>query len=360
MRHTAIITICLFAGLSQLATAQDAPKLVLETSPTQTEIELEGSVTIGSDGSISATPVDVSVCQTSGNCEGVTVAVTEFGFAGTDSRALTVDEGDTVELNWRSSGATTCQPISTFPAWRDKAFVKTDSRDATLAQRSVDTTDSAASGAYELKLQCANGSVTSTIDASSTLSLTVNEVVAPSPTSCEGRDPISGWTQLTTGSLSCLFGDFSADCRSWSPNLWPNPFVETGSLTRKILTNRSAKRQYVAIEFSTKGLSSTADGRFNFTSAGGVIRQEPLIVTISKCPGDFNPDQPSGCYFTPTFSFKWRAPQSLDSANCVLEPNSTYYLNMLSSSSPAGTVPSKIEPVEECDNSLCGILIQKN
>lgn len=360
MFRTLFFCLLLLAGYFHPTFAQETPKLVLETSPTATEIELKDSVVLSADGSVTATPVDSSVCQSTNSCEGVTVSVTGFDYVGTLSRAITVDEGETVELAWRSSGATSCEPVGDFPPWATKATLQSDSRDADVTQRTFSTADMASASTYELKLKCTNGSIQSTIGASSTLELTVNEVVAPSPTSCEGRDPISGWTRLTTGTLSCLYGDSSADCRTWSPTLWPNSFLETGTLTRKILTNRSDKQQYVAIEFSTQGMSSSADGRFNFTSAGGEIRQEPLIVTISKCPGDFNPDQPSGCYFTPSFNFKWRAPESSDSADCVLEPNSIYYLNMLSSNSGPGTLPNNIQPVEACDTSLCGILIQKN
>lgn len=358
-RHILFLIALLF-GITQIASAQN-PTLILQTSPQETEIEIESSVSLLANGDLRATPVDKSICQTTNTCEGVTVSVTNFNSTSANNRTLTVDEGSAAILAWQSVGATACDAQGTFSGWTSKGALPPDSRDATSAQVTVPTASGDAAGSpYELKLQCRNGSVASTVSATSTLSLVVNEVVAPSPTSCEGREPITGWTRLTTGSLGCLLDDSSADCREWSPNLWPNPFLESNGLTRKILTNRSDQRQYVAIRFNTNNMSPTQDGRINLESAGGSVRKEPLIVTISKCPGDFNPDQVTGCYFTPLFSFRWRGPQSSSSASCILEPDTVYYLNMLSSSSASGTLPQNIQPVEACDSALCGVLLQTN
>ncbi len=339
--------------------AQTAPKLVLETTPDSTEISLKDSVTISSDGTITATPVDGNVCQATESCEGVTVSVTSFDSPSEQSGTITVNEGSSFELTWRSSGATACQALGDFQPWVTKGSVGTDSRDVSSSSRTLSANGAAGASPYELKLQCSNGTVSSTVGSGSTLNLVVNEVVPPSPTSCDGREPIAGWQRLTTGSLSCVYGDSSADCRNWD-TVWPSSFLATTSLTRKILTNKSGKQQYVAIGLSTAGMSNSATGGFNFTSAGGEVSKQPIIATISKCRGDFNAVQPSGCYFHHPFNnFKWRAPQSSDSASCVLEPNSTYYLNILSSNSPSGTLPANIQPIDACDNSLCGILIQK-
>lgn len=352
-----ILTGFFVMAFSPQASGQSAPKLVLQTSPNATEIELKDSVVLGADGSLTATPADASVCQATNTCDGVIVAVTEFGFAGTQSRSLSVDEGDTVELTWRSSGATSCQPISTFPPWRDKSFVSRDSRDATLEQRTISTSDLASETPYELKLQCANGSVESVLGASSTLELTVNTVVPPSPTSCEGRDPITGWTRLTTGSLSCLVGDSTADCRSWNPDLWSNSFLGSSGISKKILTNVSDERQYVAIRFGTDGMSSSASGGFDFERAAGFITKPAVRMTISKCPGDFNTDQATGCFFSGNlFNASWRGPDAVGSTSCILESDAVYYLNILATPSDDTVGPNNIAPDSRC-NQDCGLLI---
>jgi len=344
--------------LSSLVHAQQGPNLILETTPEQTEIELEGSVVIGTDGSLIATPVDPTVCQATNSCEGVTVTVTEFEAIGAQNRTITVDEGQSVPLTWASSGATSCTAAGNFSAWTDKSALATDSRDASISERTVSTSSGdAESSPYQLSLQCQNGSVSSTIGAASTLSLVVNEVVEPSPTSCVGRDPIAGWTRLTTGSLSCLVGDSTADCRAWSPNLWSNSFLGSAGISKKILTNVSSTQQYVAIQFNTNGMASTRAGRLEFERAAGFITKPAVRLTISQCPGDFNPQQATGCIFNgDLFSASWRGPDSAASTDCVLQPNSVYYLNILATTSDSSVAPSAIQPDPRCDED-CGLLI---
>lgn len=354
-----LVAVLLSMSYSDGVRAQSS-KLILETAPQETEIPLSGSVVISQNGDLRATPVDLSACQATGSCQGVNVAVTSFGSNQETNGVVTVDEGQSFVLSWKSLGATVCNGLGTFSNWAERSNLPPDSRDATTVQGTIATSQGDSDNSpYQLQIQCANGSVVSSLDSVASLSLVVNEVVAPSPTSCVGREPISGWSRLTTGALGCVVGDSSADCRNWT-SVWPNPFLQSNGLTRKILTNRSDERQYVAIQFDTNDMAPTASGRFNLESAGGSIRKEPLIVTISKCPGDFNPDQVTGCYFTPLFSFRWRGPQSTSSASCVLEPNTVYYLNMLSSGSPSGTLPNDIQPVAACDSALCGVLIQTN
>lgn len=353
----------LFLGavIAGSALGQSSPSLILETEPDETEILLEGALIISANGTIRGTPVDSSICQATSSCEGVTVSVSNFDSALASQRTITVNEGSSIDLSWSSSGATECSAQGNYAVWSDRAPLPTDSRDASVAQRRIVTSSGdASSSPYTVELQCSNGSVSSQVGATERLTLEIQEVVPPSPTSCEGRAPISGWTRLTTGPLSCLLGDSSADCRTWSPKLWPNSFLQSRGLTKKIMTNVSDRKQYVAIEFNTNEMSSFADGRVNFESAGGSVRKEPVFVTISKCPGDFNAEQPNGCYFTPRSVLLWRAPDSSSSANCVLEPDTRYYFNMLSSASPSGTAPSDIEPVAACDSALCGVLVQPN
>lgn len=361
IKQLTVIFLTCSIGLLGAVQAQNASQLILQTEPEATEIPLEGTFVIQADGAIRATPVNKSICQQTNSCEGVTVTVSNFSSASAIERTITVDEGDSIDLNWGSLGAVNCAARGSYVSWAERSALPADSRDATVAQRRITTAlGDAESSPYTLELQCSNGSVESTVNATSTLTLEIEEVVPPSPTSCEGRDPIAGWTRLTTGALSCLLGESSADCRNWSPSLWPNPFLQSSGLTKKILTNVSDRRQYVAIEFNTNGMSSTANGRVNFESAGASVRKEPVFVTISKCRGDFNADQPTGCYFTPRSVFLWRAPDSASSASCVLEPDTTYYFNMLSSASPGDTPPADIEPIAACDSALCGVLLQPN
>lgn len=355
-----LITVALLLNLS-LALAQDK-NLILETEPTETTIPLVGTASILNDGDLRVTPADPSACQASNSCEDVVVDVQSFAASNASQNVVTVSEGGSFTVSWSSLGATECRGIGTYPEWSERTNLAADSRlvaDTTVLEVVTSSGDAAASP-YTLGIQCANGSVADS--SSAELTLVIEEVVEPSPTSCEGREPISGWTRLTTGNLSCRESsglDTTADCRNWSPDLWANPFLGSGGISERILTNVTAKRQYVAIEFDTVGLSRTASGRLNTESPGAVINSEKLLATISQCPGDFNPSQVTGCYLSPgTFSqFTWRGPDAATSSNCVLQPDTTYYLNLLSTNSPLGTAPSSIEPIDACDNNKCGVLL---
>lgn len=344
-----------------LALSQDK-SLILVTEPTETTIPLVGSAFILANGDVRATPVDKSICQASGSCDDVVVEIQSFSSSLASENVITVSEGGKFTVGWRSVGATSCRGTGTYSPWAERAELITDSRLVANASELEVTTSSgdAAGSPYTLGMECINGSVTD--NSSTQLTLVVEEVVAPSPTSCVGREPISGWTRLTTGSLSCREAsglDTNADCRKWSPKLWANPFLGSGGISERVLTNVSAKRQYVAIEFDTNGMAGTASGRLSTESPGAVINSERLLATISKCPGDFNPSQVTGCYISPSaFSqFTWRGPDSGSTSSCVLQPNETYYLNILSTNSPLGTAPSAIEPVDACDNNKCGVLL---
>ena len=359
-----VLSVALFVIGVGSAFGQNGPTLILETEPEETTIPLTGDVSLLSTGDIRATPVDGSACQASSTCEGVQVLVESFDSDIETSAGIEVDEGESFSLAWSSLGAISCSGGGDFSAWSARAQLAPDSRDEAAAGKLVTTkVGDAADSPYKLTIQCSNGTVASAVSAVSTIPLTVNEYVAPSPTSCEGREPIPDWQRLTTGSLSCLY-EFglktSADCREWSPNLWSGPFLESAGLPKRILTNVSANRQYVAIKFTTDGLNPKAYGQFSVESAGAGVFRERVLATISQCPGDFNPEQVTGCYLNPgTFSpFRWRAPDSTGfSTDCVLEPDTTYYLNMLSSTSPLGTLPEKIVPSEQCETERCGLLI---
>ena len=117
-------------------------------------------------------------------------------------------------------------------------------------------------------------------------------------------------------------------------------------------------KQYVAMKFNTNGMSKTLSGQLSVEGTPSGVISEPVLATISKCPGDFNPEQVTGCYLKPgSFSqFTWRAPNSTSSTStCVLEPDTTYYMNLISTLSPLDTKTAEIEPNPACEQNRCGL-----
>ncbi|MBB6087891.1 hypothetical protein [Wenzhouxiangella marina] len=87
--------------------------------------------------------------------------------------------------------------------------------------------------------------------------------------------------------------------------------------------------------------------------------------SISRCPGDFNKDlidgeMGPGCVrrdqFTFVESFRWGGPDFIAASDrCGLEPNTSYYLNLIWTQDQAGTPPAQITQHPMCSEfGLCG------
>lgn len=253
-----------------------------------------------------------------------------------------------VRVTWSSSeGASSCTASSspTLAAW---------SGDVSLGQNQSQEIPQIPAGSYTLRLRCANSAGDSP---NAQDSFTISAPAAPE--ACTNRPPPSGWTRMSTGSLSCRYDNSGrlitgADCRTWSPGIWPSTFLNTGGLTERLGT-RGGQNQYMAIQFDTTGLTSTRIGHIT-ASESGAMNQPRFLWTISECPGDFNPTQPTGCYgalvsVSPTIF--WGGTGT--SRACRLEANRTYFLNLIATNVPLGTPPENITLSPDCpEGRPCG------
>jgi len=333
--------------------------LILKTLPEDTVIELTGSLAILPDGNIEAHPADTEICPAdTGSCDDVQVGNLNFRVNGQTS--ITIDEGDTLGFTWKSRGAWSCQAGGNLPGWNSDSLVP-DSIDAGNT-RFVASNNLAAASPYVATLLCSNGPATSNNGVPNSVSITVNEgfVPEPIPEICNtpARLAPAGWTRLSTGSQSCHFTDRwlpNSDCREFD-KLWPASFMSTGQISRDIGVRNSNARDYVAVRFTTEGLSPTATGSFNFNSAPNLTNTNK-IVSISQCPGDFNRDAimaETGCYRTSfAQNLNWGGSQA-----CQLEANQTYYLNIIHTEQGSGTPTQEIQPHSLCaSGTRCGTLV---
>lgn len=348
-----VFTACLFTtlafGQGAAVPPSQAGDLVLKTSPNDTVIPLTGNVVLNADGSLEATPVDTGVCQETQSCDGVTVAITQFQFS-TGTSTTQVDEGDSVTLNWRTNGATDCEATGSYGAWSSRGKLTDDSRDEGTADKTLNTASGDSGGSpYTLGLRCYNGSIEDT----ASVSLTVNEVTEPPPppppTGCTGREPPSGWSHSYGGSAI-----------NWSSIAgWSLADFFTSGIPGSVFTNISGAKQYAAIRFTTTDMKTTQSGTLSLNTIN-TIRRPSTILTISQCPGDFHDNQPTGCYYVRPGTFnpvRWRGANSSGAGNCILEPNTTYYLNIVPTTSGAGTNPDDFGAVAECASEYCGVLV---
>lgn len=271
----------------------------------------------------------------------------------TPSLTRTVVQGTApgeIRLDWSaSSGASSCTAESSPVVSQWNGSVGTGTNQQTILS-------GLAAGSYTFRLRCANSAGTSA-NAQVTASIS-----APANEACANRAPPEGWERMSTGSLSCVYPigalswDSSADCRTWTPGIWPTPFLETGGLTFRLGTRQP--RQYLAIALDTNGLTSLTSGSITSSEPGGTPMVNPRrIYSISSCPGDFHQDAvmaDTGCYgqLTGLFHIFWGGPGTTRA--CKLQSNRTYYLNIIATDDPLGTPPNQIRPAPECETSACG------
>lgn len=117
---------------------------------------------------------------------------------------------------------------------------------------------------------------------------------------------------------------------------------------------RQDRNTYVALRFSTQGLTAKS-GRWAFETAQGfsVGGQGAKLMTLSTCPGDFDKyaiEQEMGgdCYVKVSGfnNLTWRRADIAESGfgkKCELQADQVYYLNILYTSDPVGTPPSKLK-----------------
>lgn len=365
----ALLTVSLIVfSLSVFAqTTEDTRWLILKTQPEDTPIELIGSLRIDTDGNMEATPVNPEACSGDGelSCDDLNVVVDPPTLRVNGTTSVTVDEGQSLAFSWNSRGAWSCDADgsgSTLPGWNTRTDLPPNSADATSSQRTVSTAGLASPTAYQANLECSNGPVF--ID--ETVSVTVNESDIQLPESCDdpGRQPPANWTRLSTGSLTCVRNNnatwnTSANCEFYD-QVWPGSFVETTGVSRRLGLRTSSARDYIAMQFNTNGLPTNASGAIGIDSPGTGLTSRRKIMSISKCPGDFNYDAimaETGCIAAVfNFSFNWGGSSTLQS--CKLDSNEPYFLNIVHTDTPLepGMTSQDLEAHPDCAESgtTCG------
>lgn len=88
------------------------------------------------------------------------------------------------------------------------------------------------------------------------------------------------------------------------------------------------------------------------------------MMTISRCPGAFRQSdlEDPDCYFAQLpveTQVPWVGPgHAWKSFRCELQPDTVYYVNMLFSESPAGTVPPVQSDCRSSGETHCGLMTQ--
>lgn len=173
---------------------------------------------------------------------------------------------------------------------------------------------------------------------------------APQGPNCGDRPPPAHLNRAT----SCIW-DFTGPNTSIDCTLWESFFNRAfpfPSITRQFYQRPG---EYLALEFNTGDYTGSVHGYIESAEpqygAPGTFQSGQILYTVSRCPGDFHREaiisesEPT-CYvrggamsqihFSP---LGYPDPHSI---LCKLEPNTTYFLNILFTDSPAGTAPNDL------------------
>lgn len=348
------------AVISTCAGAQTTKQLILQTQPQPTVIELQGNMQIDSSGNINVTPVDPEACTATGDCEGVDVAISSFTVNGQAS-SVSVAQGENLMIRWESQGAWACDGAG-LAGWTGTGKAPVN----TVGQ--VISTGSLTPNNYTVELTCYNGSVIAANTPSVNIEITDDE--PPVPTACQDRTLPSTWARKTTGSNSCSYGYQAShglipdhDCRHFN-QVWPFDFDEQQTLQRVLgIGTTNGGRAYVALEFNSGNLDPAAVKKFTVgVPQSSNLDNRQKMFSFSRCPGDFNEaeiqsEMGPGCIVSSWLSSpQWGGTASFNDPNvCALEPNTTYYFNVIYTSDPVGTDPSQITPHPDCATGAgCG------
>jgi len=293
-------------------------------------------------GELRATAASGFSCST-GGCEDVQVsfASADGGFFIVDGGSSTsVPETGSVTFDWGARGAWECQG-SGLPGtnWNNPGKLPFGPL--------IVSVSNLAPGNYDAGLTCSNGA--GNVDSATTVQINVQESSLQIPPQCQGRQPASAVATpiCVTDDRGNPRGDIN--CFAYA-SVFGGEFP--GSTQGKdFFTDID---QYVAMEFSTAGLTES-DGRWN-----RVPPQVPptttgsKIWTISQCPGDFDREAitsemgDSDCYvktadvLLPSVRWHRAGTQEPIGGACELQPNQTYFMNIMYSTDPAGTPPANL------------------
>lgn len=251
-----------------------------------------------------------------------------------------VESGQTVSVNWSTENVDTCSATGTLPTWTGSKGL----------QGPQNVTVNAPLGTYSVGLQCTGAGQTVT---AGPLTVTVTD---------DGGGG-GGECTLPTGLSRAADAIWGQSASNASGHFWDGVFIGPFPSTTNSRTYFQRPGNYHAIQFNTGNMPSDATGQINSWEPQGPWSLQAAagwrIVSFSTCPGDFNPDgKEPGCIrrIGGTDNIRWGGANTGDVFRCALQPNTTYYLNIVYTDSQVGDP----NPNWNCSGPRenCGALMQ--
>jgi hypothetical protein len=347
-----VLLALVLALASATAIAQNERTIEIQTDEGQLDVPLDDGVPLRilTDGDISATAISGFSCSSGGaTCDDVQVSMSSSDGGSFTVTPNPVTQGNNVNIGWSGTGAWECSGAGLPGTTWNNQNPKQPS-----GQQSVGTGSLTAGTSYDVEVTCSNGPVTD----SRTLSLTVEEDTIPDPEGCENVPELSDYPEWDVA-FDVLYGSGTIVPNTWE-NVFGNPFPEGGQIRFEL-----AKGRYAAMAFTTPAdLSSIDQGRIaSAESAGGSSGPGPRMMSITPCPGVFDPQhvEDPACLKANMGSgteFNWYGPNHewADFPGfCELQADTTYYLNVIFSDSSAGTLPPAQDECRSAGDTACNL-----
>jgi hypothetical protein len=310
---------------------------------------------LNSDGNIVVDSESPLQCSEGCEVELDFFTATGGGQSANEGGSLTVTQGQNIVFDWSARGGWSCaasglpgsatwendalKSYRTFGGQNDGNVVSTDGVAVSTTAYNATLTCSTSSGATT------SGSIAITIDEEET-----NPDPDPNPTFCENRQSLADLTSLERATDVLLSND-SENGESFE-SVFGNSFPAFQSPQKPF---RLFDGFYASMQFTTPS-NLTAAGRLYFNELLGTAGGS-RIVAISPCEGDFNPQGlPEHCVdkVDGLGNFRWTTSETDQARGCLLEPNQTYFLNIIYTSDDVGDWPLQFSCPFYSGTNRCG------
>jgi hypothetical protein len=304
-------------------------------------------------GDITATAEAGFICG--GGCQVSLDPADDAFFTVNGGSSATVPENGSVTFNWQARGAWNCTgtlqdstgATVTSTVWPGSGKLPFGPQTVTLTNLLPDV--------YTAGLTCTNSGETV---AATPVTIEVESSGLEIPTECQGRQPAA------SPSAVCDAANESINCFSYANVFGGFPGSQNS------IEYIQQRGTYHAMEFDTTGTTSE-EGSWIFETPQGFFADGTgrKIMTISRCPGDFDQDlitaeMGANCYsqISGFDNLRWKLAGTAGSGRCVLQEGETYWLNIIYTTDPEGTDHASLEWECQSDSAAqnCGNLMAPN
>jgi hypothetical protein len=319
---------------------------------------------LNSDGNIVVDSESPLQCSEGCEVELDFFTATGGGQSANEGGSLTVTQGQNIVFDWSARGGWSCA-ASGLPGsatWENDAL-KSYRTFGGQNDGNVVSTDSVAvsATAYNATLTCSTSSGTST---SGSIAITIDEEddtnpdPDPNPDFCSDRQSLSDFTTVDVERATDVLLANDAEDGTMFSSVFGMAFPAFSAPQKKF---RLFDGFYASMQFQTPSNLSGA-GTIFFNELVGTAGGD-RIVAISPCEGDFNPlDLPQDCVqkLSGISSYRWTSSAQDNSAGCLLQPEQTYFLNIIYTDNNVGDWPVQYSCPFLSGTDRCGHSVTNN